>query len=53
MKPAVYHAIMHMPPVNVADAWETPRVYSPMDVACLAFLVLWKCGRLDAELEEG
>lgn len=49
----VYRAVMMMPPTNTAEAWEAPRLYTPMDVACLAFLVLWKCGRLDAELGGG
>lgn len=50
---AVYRAIMHMPTVNAAEAWEAPRPYTPMDVACCAFLVLWKCQRLDSELGDG
>jgi hypothetical protein len=50
MKCAVYTTVMHMAPVNVAAPWEAPERYSAMDVACLAFLVLWKTGRLEAEL---
>ena len=46
----VYTTVMHMAPVNTAEAWEEPERYSAMDVACLAFLVLWQCGRLEAEL---
>lgn len=46
----VYATVMHMAPVNVAAPWESPERYSAMDVACLAFLVLWKTGTIEKEL---
>jgi hypothetical protein len=46
----VYTTVMRMAPVNVAAPWEAPEWYSAMDVACLAFLVLWKTGTIEKEL---
>jgi hypothetical protein len=46
----VYTTVMRMAPGNVAAPWEAPERYTAMDVACLAFLVLWKTGMIDKEL---